>query len=126
MDENNKKPHDGSYKKKWNGKKKHCSKPAAPPEKFKGGKEELDGNYFDCAGCGQSDRFVKTVQKIADCIGQACKVGGVTRTEVITQAATIIPMPTRPMTTTMHCASWEDSRCSKGERTMKVKAETCC
>ena len=25
-----------------------------------------------------------------------------------------------------HCASWEDSRFSKGERTMKVKAETCC
>jgi hypothetical protein len=101
MGENNHKPHDGSYKKKWNGKKKHYSKPAAPPEKFKGGKEELDGNYyFDCAGYGQSDRFVRTVQKIADYIGQEYKVGGVTRTEVITQAATIIPMLTRPMTTT--------------------------
>jgi hypothetical protein len=35
MGENEKKPHDGSYKKKWNGKKKYYSKPAAPPEKFK-------------------------------------------------------------------------------------------
>jgi hypothetical protein len=100
MGENDKKPHNGSHKKKWNGKKKHCSKPAAPSEKFKGGKEELDGNCFDCTGHGQSNRFVKTVQKTADHIGQECKVGGVTRTEVITQAATIVPMPTRPVSTT--------------------------
>jgi hypothetical protein len=38
--------------------------------KFQGGKEELDGNHFDCTGYGQSDRFMKTVQKIADYIGQ--------------------------------------------------------
>jgi hypothetical protein len=27
---------------------------------------------------------------------------------------------------TVHYASWEDSRCSKGERTMKVKVKSCC
>jgi hypothetical protein len=26
----------------------------------------------------------------------------------------------------LHCASWEDSGHSKGERTMKVKAKSCC
>jgi hypothetical protein len=26
----------------------------------------------------------------------------------------------------MHCASWENSRSSKGERTMKVKVKSCC
>ena len=34
------------------------------------GKEELDGNHFECIGYGQSDRFVKTVEKIADYISQ--------------------------------------------------------
>jgi hypothetical protein len=28
--------------------------------------------------------------------------------------------------TMMHYASWEDSRYSKGERTMKVKVKSCC
>jgi hypothetical protein len=67
MGESDKKPPagDGSYKKKWISKKKHYSEPAAQPEKFQGGKDELDGNYFDCTGYGQPDRFVKTVQKMA-------------------------------------------------------------
>jgi hypothetical protein len=42
---------------------------------------------------------VKTIQKIADYIGQEYKVGGITRTEVMTQAAVIIPTPTRPVST---------------------------
>jgi hypothetical protein len=63
-------------KKKWNNgrnknTKRHVSKPAMQPAKFRGGKEELDGKYFDCTGYGQSDRFVKTVAKIvADLVGQ--------------------------------------------------------
>jgi hypothetical protein len=61
-----------------------------------GGKEEIDGHYCDCTGYGQSDRFVKTTQKIADYIGQEYKVGGVTRTEVISQTKVIIPLPARP------------------------------
>jgi hypothetical protein len=69
------------------------------PEKFQGGKEELDGNHFDCAGHGQSDRFVKTAQKIADHIGQEHKCGGVLRAKVMTQGACIIPVPTRPVGT---------------------------
>jgi hypothetical protein len=87
-----------SSKKKWRGnrKKRHDNKPTLRPEKFRGGKEELDGNHFDCTGYGQSDRFMKTVEKIADHIGQEYKCGGVTRTEVMTQAAVIIPMPARP------------------------------
>jgi hypothetical protein len=44
---------------------------------------------------------VKTVQKIADHIGQEYKVGGITRTEVMTQASVVIPLPTRPVTTSM-------------------------
>jgi hypothetical protein len=45
----------------------------------------------------QSDRFVKTVQKIANYIGQEYKGGGVTHTEVTTQTAVTIPLPTRPV-----------------------------
>jgi hypothetical protein len=63
------------FKKKWNHhKKRHGNKlPIVQPEKFQGGKEELGGNYFDCTGYGQSDRFMKTVKKIADHIGQEYK-----------------------------------------------------
>jgi hypothetical protein len=72
-------------KKKWK-KKYHGTKPAATAparsEKFKGGKDELDDNYFDCTGYGQSDRFVKTTQKIADYIGQEYTCGDITRIEV--------------------------------------------
>jgi hypothetical protein len=67
------------------------------PAKFQGGKEELGGNYFDCTGYGQSDRFMKTVQKIADHIGQEYKDGGITQTEVMTQTVVIIQAPTRPI-----------------------------
>jgi hypothetical protein len=58
---------------------------------------ELGGDYFDCTGYSQSDRFMKTVQKIADHIGQEYKGGGTTRTEVMTQTAVIIQAPTRPI-----------------------------
>ena len=91
------------YKKKWNSnkKKRYANKPTTPrPEKFRGGKEELDENYFDCTGYGQSDRFVKrTVQKIADYIGQEYRNGGITRTEVIAQTAVVLPLPRRPAST---------------------------
>jgi hypothetical protein len=105
MGENDKKsshPSGGPYKKKWNHHKKKQSRPepTARPDKFLGGKEELDGNHFDCTGYGQSDRFVKTVQKIADYIGQEYKCGGISRTEVMTQKVTVIPLPTRPRGTT--------------------------
>ncbi len=43
------------------------------------------GNLFDCAGYGQSDRFVKTAQKIDDYIAQEHKCGGVSRADVMTQ-----------------------------------------
>ena len=101
MGENEKKS-SGYHKKKWNGHKKKNNgqnKTTARVEKFQGGKEELDGNHFDCTGYGQSDRFVKTVQKIADYIGQEYKCGGISRTEVMTQSVTIIPLPTRPVGT---------------------------
>jgi hypothetical protein len=90
---------DGSYKKKWNKKKRYITNrpPTLRPEKFVGGKDEIDCNYFDCTGYGQSDRFVKTVQKIANYIGQEYKGGGATRTEVITQRAVTIPLPRRPV-----------------------------
>ena len=106
MGENEKKPtHPGGgyYKKKrnhHNNKKKHpVDKPVA--SKFLGGKDELDGNHFDCTGYGQSDRFVKTIQKIADYIGQEYKCGGISRTEVMTQRVVVIPLPTRPTGTTV-------------------------
>jgi hypothetical protein len=103
MGEDDKKPSPpggGYYKKKWNKKKPTGAKPAVVrPEKFQGGKEELDGNHFDCTGYGQSDRFVKTVQKIADYIAQEYKCGGISRTEVMTQGVVIIPTPTRPVGT---------------------------
>jgi hypothetical protein len=55
----------GPFKKKWNHHKKyHGNKlPVVQPAMFQGGKEEFGGNYFDCTGHGQSDRFMKTVQK---------------------------------------------------------------
>jgi hypothetical protein len=92
----------GSSKKRWNKKKNKRSygnRPAEQPTKFHGGKEELDGHHFDCTGYGQSDRFVKTIAKIADFVGQDYKGGGITRTEVMTQTKVIIPMPVRPQTT---------------------------
>jgi hypothetical protein len=111
MGETDKKPVDGgSHKKKWHGhKKKRCpSSPSKPttirPEKFEGGKEELAGNYFHCTCYGQSDGFLKTVEKIADYVGQEHKSGGVTRTEVITQQVMVIPMPSRPVPTTTTAA----------------------
>ena len=96
----------GPPKKKWgNNRKKHHghgnNKPSVQPEKFRGGKDELDGNHFDCSGYGQSNRFVKTVQKMADFIGQEYKGGGVTRTEVMTQAAVTIPFPVCPTATSV-------------------------
>ena len=103
MGENDKKPSgstDAPSKQKWNNRKKRHGndrhqKPATHHVKFSGGKDELDGNYFDCTGYGQSDRFVKTVQKIADYIGQEYKSGGITRTEVVTQTPVVIPVPRR-------------------------------
>jgi hypothetical protein len=102
-------PADGSStsssKRRWgNKKKRNGNKTAASTVKFLGGKEELDGNYFDCTGYGQSDRFMKTVQKIADYTGQEYKCGGVTRTEVMTQAPVVIPLPARPVSTTTTAA----------------------
>jgi hypothetical protein len=87
------------FKKKWNHHTKHHGNksPIVRPEKFQGGKEELGGNYFDCLGYDQSDRFMKTVQKITDHIGQEYKGRGITWTEVTTQTAIIIQAPTRPI-----------------------------
>jgi hypothetical protein len=104
MGKNEKKPSPqggGHHKKKWNNnrKKQHGPKPTVRPEKFQGGKDQLEGNHFDCTSCGQSDRFIKTAQKIADCIGQEHKCGGVSRTKVMTQGVFIIPLPTRPVGT---------------------------
>ncbi len=92
-------------KKRWKNRKKgQGQRPPAKPEKFQGGKDELDNNHFDCTGYGQSDRFVKTIQKIADYIGQEYKAGGVTRTEVMTQTAVTILAPTRPVSTSTTAA----------------------
>jgi hypothetical protein len=89
---------EGSSKKKWGNRKKyHGNKPTVPTVKFRGSKEELNGHYFDCMGYGQSDRFMKTVQKMADYIGQEYKGGGITHTKVMTQTAVIILAPTRPV-----------------------------
>jgi hypothetical protein len=84
--------------------KRPGNKSVIQPTKFRGGKEELDGNYCDCTGYGQSDRFMKTVQKIAYHIGQEYRVGGVIRTEVMTQTAVIIPVPARPVGTRVAAA----------------------
>jgi hypothetical protein len=56
----------GPFKKKLSHhKKRHGNKsPIVRPEKIQGGKEELGRNYFDCTGYGQSDRFIKTAQKM--------------------------------------------------------------
>jgi hypothetical protein len=81
----------GPFKNKCNHhKKRHGNKsPIVRPAKFQVGKEELGGGIFNCTGFGQSDRFMKTVQKIADHIGQEYKGGSITRTEVMTQTAVI-------------------------------------
>lgn len=93
------------HKKKWDRNKKrhghHPNKPNVQAEKFRGGKDELDGNHFDCTGYGQSNRFVKTVHKIADHIGQEYKNGGITRTEVMSQEHVVIQVPNRPTGTTV-------------------------
>jgi hypothetical protein len=101
MGETDKKPSHhggGQYKKKWgnNKKKPHVAKPIARPNKFIGGKDELGGHHFDCTGYGQSDRFVKTVRKIADYVAQEYKCGSITRKEVMNQKVFIVPPPVRP------------------------------
>jgi hypothetical protein len=95
---------DGQSKNKRWKKKRTGNKSVIQPTKFRGGKEELDGNYFDCTGCRQLDRFMKTVQKIADHIGQEYRVGGVTRTEVMTQVVVVILAPARPVGTRVAAA----------------------
>jgi hypothetical protein len=48
---------DGSSKRKWsNRRKRHGNKPTAQPVEFQGGKDELNGNYFDCKGYEQSNQ----------------------------------------------------------------------
>jgi hypothetical protein len=87
-----------SSRNRRNRKKRHGNnKTTTPTVKFEGRKEELNGNHFDCTGYGQSDRFMKTMQKIADYIGQEYKTGGVTQTEVMIQTPVLIPLPTRPV-----------------------------
>ena len=90
-------------KKKWIKKNKRSGYKSSPapiqPTKFQGGIDELEGNYFDCTGYGQADRFVKTVAKIADLVGQNYKNGGNTRTEVMTQASVPVTAPVRPTAT---------------------------
>ena len=94
-----------SSKNRWrNRKRRHDNKSTVQPEKLRGSKEELEGNYFDCTGYGQSDRYMKTVQKTADYVGQEYKGGGVTRTEVMTQTLIAIPGPTRPVSTSTTAA----------------------
>ena len=93
---------ESSSKNRWrNRKRRHGQKSTVQPEKFQGGKDELEGNHFDCTGYGQSDRYMKTVQKIADYVGQEYKGGGVTQTEVMTQTPIVIPAPTRPVSTSI-------------------------
>ena len=86
----------GTQQKKWNRRNKcHRYKPTVQPTKSQGGKEEVDGNYFDCIRHGQSDRFVKTVGRIANFAGQDDKIGGITRTEVMTHTNVVITVPVR-------------------------------
>jgi hypothetical protein len=88
---------DGSSKNKSSKKiKRYGNKPTVQPVKCQGGKDDQGGNYLDCTAYGKFNRFMYTVQKISYYIGQEYKGGGVTRTYVMTQAAVIIPMPTRP------------------------------
>jgi hypothetical protein len=107
MGEQDKKPPaaDGSSKKKWNNRKqRHVNKSNTPSFKFHSVKDELKGNYIDCTGYRQSDSFMKTFQKMADYIDQEYKGGGITRTEVIMQAAVNIPMTTRPVSLSVMAA----------------------
>jgi hypothetical protein len=101
MGETDKKPPLSEGKKKWGKKKKYSGYTAPKAEKFEGGKDELDGHHFDCSGYGQSDRFIKTVHKIADYVGQEYRGGGVARTEVITQTMVIISPARCPVATTV-------------------------
>ena len=78
----------------------HGYKPTVQPtKKFQGGKEELDGNYFDRTRYGQSDRFVKTVTRIDGLVGRDNKIGGGTTrcTEAMTQTNVVITVPVRPL-----------------------------
>lgn len=87
-------------KKKNRGHLPNDNKIVPQANKFKGGKSELEGHHFDCVGYGQTDRFIKTVHKIADYVGQEYKNGGTTRTEIMTQEHVTINPPTRPRATT--------------------------
>jgi hypothetical protein len=58
----------------------------------------------------QSDRFGKTIAKIADLVGQDYKSGGITRTEVMTQEAVVISLWTRPQATTIYTEGKETGR----------------
>jgi hypothetical protein len=87
-------------KKKWNKKNKPIDNGNKTMTKFMDGNERMKGNYFDCTGYDQSDRFVKTVDRMAVMVGQDYRQGGTTRTEVETQEAIKIKEPTKPKTIT--------------------------
>ena len=72
----------GGRKKKWKGKGKRAARRPAAPTKFHEGIGEMGGNHFDCVGYGQPDRFVRTIAKMADYVGQNYKCGGITRGKV--------------------------------------------
>lgn len=84
-------------RKKWNKKKgsNDSSSNTVSVTKFTGGKEEMNGNYFDCTGHGNSDKFVKTTDRIA-ILALEFTCGGTTHTEVKTQTVAKYVMPTRP------------------------------
>ena len=51
---------------------------------------------FNCTKYEQSNRFINTVVRISDLVGQDYKSRGTTRTEVITQTNANITVPVRP------------------------------
>ena len=66
----------GLHKKYRNRRKRNNKPTVARPEKFQGEKDEMDGNYFNCTGYGQLDRFVKTVQKMAATLAKNTRTEG--------------------------------------------------
>lgn len=116
----------GHYKKKWGhgNRNRTTPKPSVRTEKFQGGKAELNGNYFDCTGYEQSDRFVKTVQSIAEYVSQTYTCGGVSRKEVMTQKMVVILMPTRPTGSPPDPFDVSDYNSEKKTATYKVLHQT--
>jgi hypothetical protein len=87
----------GNGRRRWNNKKGKRNGPkSTQPNKFHGGKEEMNGHHFDSSGYGAAEQYVKTNEMIAGFAAQEYSNSGDIRNEVLTETKIVIPLPPRP------------------------------